>query len=107
MYTTIRGDGKGILFQTIMDEASFEELLRIQNRMASLVAREAETDTKIKILTIIDEITGQKKKKVQVEHLIIEATNQGMTEKEVTDTLDKLKTDGLLAEPERGYVIKT
>jgi len=90
-----------------MDEASFEELLRIQNRMASLVSQEAEVDTKIKILTVIDDITGHKKKKVQVEHVVIEARNQGMSESEAANTIEKLIDDGLLAMPEQGYIVKT
>ncbi len=90
-----------------MDEASFEELLRIQNRMASLVAREAEVDIKIKILTVIDDITGNKKKKIQVEHVVIEAKNQGLSEREAVNTIEKLIDDGILAMPEEGYIVKT
>lgn len=90
-----------------MDATDFEELLRIQNRMASLVANEVEVDGKIKVLSIIDDITGNKKKKVQIEHIMIECRNQGMSESQVASTLEKLKSDGLLVEPEDGYVAKT
>lgn len=90
-----------------MNEFDFEELLRVQNRMASLVSREAEVDSKIKILTLIDDLTHGKKKKVQVEHIIIEGKAQGMSESEVVSTIEKLKVDGLLAEPEIGFVQKT
>lgn len=101
------GEEKYIFSYFAMDEASFEELLRIQNRMASLVSQEAEVDTKIKVLSLIDDITGHKKKKVQVEHVIIEAHHQGMTESEVTSTIDKLIDDGILEMPENGYIVKT
>jgi hypothetical protein len=107
MYTGSRGNGKSIVFPQYMDQTDFEDLLRIQNKMASLVAREAEVDSKIKILTLMDEITGNKRKKIQVEHIIIEGKHQGMSEREITSTLEGLKDDGILAEPETGYVIKT
>jgi DNA replicative helicase MCM subunit Mcm2 (Cdc46/Mcm family) len=90
-----------------MDEADFEDLLRVQNRMAQMVAREAETDIKIKLLTIIDEMITPKRKKIQVELLLIEAESQGMSEGEILATIDKLKDDDILIEPEQGYIQKT
>ncbi|RJQ17127.1 hypothetical protein C4573_03665 [Candidatus Woesearchaeota archaeon] len=90
-----------------MNESDFEELLKVQNKMASLVSREAEVDSKIKILSLMDDLTTGKKKKIQVEHLIVEAKNQGMSEAEVLSTVDKLKDDGLLAEPESGFIEKS
>lgn len=91
----------------VMDEASFEELLRIQNNMASLVVQEAEVDSKIKVLTIIDAITGGKKKKVQTEHLLIECQNEGMSENEAMRTLDTLRSDGLISDVDVGYIVRS
>ncbi len=90
-----------------MDSTSFEELLRIQNNMASLLAQEAETDNKIKVLSIIDDLTTKTRKKVQVEMVLIEAQSQGLTEAETLRTIDQLVNDRLIYQPEAGYVQKT
>lgn len=89
-----------------MDATSFEELLRIQNNMASLLAQEAETDNKIKVLSIIDDLTTRSRKKIQVESVLIEAQNQGLSEGETLRTIDQLISDRLIIQPEPGYVQK-
>lgn len=92
----------------ILDETEFEEIIKIQNRMAQMVARETEVDDKIKVISIFDELVGaQKKKRVPKEALIIEAVSQGMTEKEVLDLIEKIKSDGIFVESEPGYLQKT
>ncbi|MBU0471746.1 MAG: hypothetical protein KKF89_02545 [Nanoarchaeota archaeon] len=87
-----------------MDEFDFDRLMEIQRMTASSIRRESEVDNKIKILDILNELTATKGKKVQVEEVIIEAGVQGLGESEVLSTLDSLKADGILKEPEIGYV---
>jgi DNA replicative helicase MCM subunit Mcm2 (Cdc46/Mcm family) len=87
-----------------MDDFDFDKLMDIQRMTASRIRQESEVDDKIKVLDIINEITAVKGKKVLVEEVIIEAGLQGLAESEVMRTIDALKADGLLKEPETGYV---
>jgi DNA replicative helicase MCM subunit Mcm2 (Cdc46/Mcm family) len=87
-----------------MDEADFEDLMRIQRMMASRLAQETEQDNQIKVLDVINSMLTGKKKKVATEEVIIECVAQGMTEGEVTATISRLKTDRLITEPEPGFL---
>ncbi|MFH1589130.1 MAG: hypothetical protein ABIB43_01020 [archaeon] len=87
-----------------MDDTDFDRLMEIQRTTASSIRQESEVDNKIKILDILNELTTTKGKKVQVEEVIIEAGIQGLGEAEVLATLDALKSDGMIREPDIGYV---
>lgn len=89
----------------VLDDLDFDDVMKLQRQMASSVVNDFELDSKIKILTIFDELVG-KKSKIQTEKLIIEAENRGMSEKEIINTIDKLKKDGMLSEPQPGYLQK-
>ncbi len=89
----------------VLDEKEFDDVMRLQKQMSSSVIDEFELDSKIKILTIFDEVAGSKKK-IQTEKLLIEAENQGMSEFEVMSTVEKLKKDNMLFEPQPGYLQK-
>ena len=91
----------------ILDETEFDELIRIQRQMAGMIAREAEVDNKIKVIEIVDSLTSSKKKRIQVESIIIECQLQGLSEKEVLLIIEQLKDDGILLQMESGYVQKT
>lgn len=87
-----------------MDDSDFDRLMEIQRMTASSIRQESEVDNKIKILNILTDMTTSKGKKIQVEEVIIEAGAQGLAEAEVMATLDALKVDGMVKEPEIGYV---
>ncbi|NQU98048.1 hypothetical protein HQ533_01150 [Candidatus Woesearchaeota archaeon] len=87
-----------------MDDSDFDRLMEIQRMTASSIRQESEVDNKIKILDILNEFTASKGKKILVEAVIIEAGIQGLAESEVMTTLDALKSDGTVKEPEPGYV---
>lgn len=89
----------------VLDDTEFDEVMKLQRQLASSMMNDFEMDNKIKLLTIFDEVVG-KKKKVQTEQVISEAENQGMTEMEITATIEKLKRDGILFEPQPGYLQK-
>lgn len=72
--------------------------------MASRIRLESEVDNKIKILDILNSLSGPKGKKIQVEEVIIEAGIQGLSEAEVIATIDSLKRDRLVREPEIGFI---
>ncbi len=82
----------------------FDRLMEIQRRTASRIRQETEVDNKIKILDIMNNLSALKGKKVQVEAIILEAGMQGMSEDDTIATLDSLKRDRLVIEPEVGYV---
>ena len=87
-----------------MDEAEFEELMRRQRMALRAVTNESETDSKIKLMDIINDLVTDRNRKVQREAVIIEAESQGMDEAEVQRVLAQLKTDHMIIEPEPGYV---
>ena len=63
----------------VLDEKDFDDVMRLQKQLTSSMIDEFELDSKIKVLTIYDEVASGKKK-VQTEKLLIEAENQGMSE---------------------------
>jgi DNA replicative helicase MCM subunit Mcm2 (Cdc46/Mcm family) len=89
-----------------MDQADFDDLMRRQNMMLRSVADESETDSKIKLMDIINDLVTDRNRKVHKEAVIIEAGAQGMDEAEVERVLVLLKADHFLIEPEPGFVKK-
>lgn len=87
-----------------MDEADFENLMRIQRMTLRSVANESETESKIKLMSIINDLVTDKNKKVHKEAVLIEAQAEGMTEAEVERDFKALKDDHLIIEPEPGFV---
>ncbi len=87
-----------------MDEADFEDLMRIQRMMAGRIASETETESKIKLMSIINDLVTDKNKKIHKEAMLVEAEAQGMTEAEVTRVLKSLKDDHFIIEPEEGFI---
>jgi DNA replicative helicase MCM subunit Mcm2 (Cdc46/Mcm family) len=89
----------------VLDEKEFDDVMRLQRQLSSSVIDEFELDSKIKVLALIDEVAGTKKK-IHTEKLLIEAANQGISEFEVMSTIEKLKKDNLIFEPQPGYLQK-
>ncbi len=87
-----------------MEPNDFEELLKIQRTMASRIVEESTTDAKIKLYNLISSITTGKKKRIPLEQIIIVAEEEGFTEREVMRTLDELKADNMVSEPEEGFI---
>lgn len=87
-----------------MDESDFEDLMRIQRLMASRIASESETDSKIKLMSIINDMVTDKNKKISKEALLVEAEAQGMTEAEVDRVIKALKDDHFIIESEEGFI---
>lgn len=87
-----------------MDEAEFEEIMRIQRMALRSVTNESEQDNKIKLMTIINQMITPKKNKIQKESVLIEAQVEGMTETDIERTLAALKSDRMITEPETGYI---
>jgi hypothetical protein len=81
-----------------MDPYDFEELMRSQNMMLRSVANESETDSKIKILGIINSLVTDRRKKVHKEALIIQAEQEGMTMNEIDRIITSLISDRVIEE---------
>ncbi len=81
----------------------FDRLMEIQRFTASRIRQEAEVDNKIKVLEIISDL-ADKRGRVQIEAIIIEAYAQGLSESEVLSIIDSIKKDGVLKEVEQGFV---
>jgi len=81
----------------------FDRLIEIQRMTASKIRQEAEVDNKVKLLGILSDLASSKRR-IQVEEVIIEAGMQGMSEGAVMSTLNALKLDRLLSEPEPGII---
>ncbi len=73
----------------------FDDIIRVQNLMASRIAQEDEVDLKIKIIDMISQLTG-KKKSIQVEDLIVEAQYESIDESTVLKMLDDLVLDKMI-----------
>lgn len=89
----------------VLDGTDFDDVIRLQRQLQSSMIDDFELDSKIKVLTIFDELVGSKKK-IQTEKLLIEVEHRGMGELEAVSVIDKLKKDGLLFEPQPGYLQK-
>ena len=87
-----------------MDEAEFEELMRIQRMTLRSVADESETNDKIKLMNIINNMVTSKRRKIHKESIILEAQLEGMGETDVDRFLDLLKKDRMITEPEEGFI---
>ena len=87
-----------------MDEATFEELMKIQSLTASSLANESEMDDTIKVLSIIREVVPTTGGLIQVESVLVECRAQGYPDSKVLRILEKLKEDKLISESKRGYV---
>jgi DNA replicative helicase MCM subunit Mcm2 (Cdc46/Mcm family) len=87
-----------------MDPVDFEDLLRQQNMMFRSVALENETDNKIRLMDIINSLVTDKNRKVQRAVVILEAENHGLSEDESQRLLELMKIDGMIIEPEPGYI---
>lgn len=87
-----------------MDQSDFDELIRSQNSMLRSVAAESETDSKIRMMGIINDLVTDRNRKVQKEAVLVEAETQGIFESEAERIMDLLLADGMIIEPEPGYV---
>lgn len=79
----------------MVDRLDFDEIIRIQNLIASRIATENEVDNKLLVIDIINQLQG-KKKYVQVEEVILEANYQNISGDEILRLLDELNKDNVI-----------
>jgi hypothetical protein len=90
-----------------MDEEEFQNLLRQQRFLAQSIVQESSMDSKIKLMDIINGLVTNKNKKIHIEAVVVEAVNEGMTEKEALTMIDELKADHLVYETTPGFLQRT
>jgi len=83
---------------------NFDELMKIQQQMAGRIMQESETDQKLELMDIINSLTTIRRPKVQVEQVILEAQNHGMTEDQALRAIDELIDFGYVTQPEEGFL---
>lgn len=88
-----------------MDEAGFDELMRVQRSMASRLRQENELDRKVKLLSIIQGLNPDRKGRILTEQIVVEAVSEGFTEGDVESLLDELEKDGYLQRVEMGIMM--
>lgn len=109
MYTSIGGRQSEHFFvyrlphMLSMKPDDFDEMLRIQRMMSDRVMQEQRTDHKITVLNALQEL-GASSKPVQVEALLLEIQNQGVSADQALNLLEELRTDHLVSRVQQGYV---
>ncbi|MFH0870387.1 MAG: hypothetical protein V1866_05015 [archaeon] len=87
-----------------MDQSDFDDLIRTQNMMLRSVTNESETDSKISMMDIINDMVTDRNRKAQKEAVLVEAEMRGISDSEANRIIDALKDDGIIIEPEPGYI---
>lgn len=87
-----------------MDESDFDDIMDLQRTLAQEAAQEQETDNKIELMSLINELTDAKNM-VQKEKVIIEARHKSISEETTLELIEKLKSDNFLVE--KGGYLKT
>lgn len=86
-----------------MKPDDFDEVLRIQRMMSERVMQEQRTDHKITVLNALNEL-GADKKPVQIEAVIIEVQNRGVSAQQTQNLLEELSKEHMIARNKQGYV---
>jgi len=83
-----------------------DRLIAYQNMLQKSLRKEEQTDKKIDLLTIINQLTFGPRNLVQKEQIIVEAISRGFTEKEVEIYLHELIKENIIYESSPGFIKK-
>ena len=84
----------------------FNNMMEYQNMVMKRLRKEQQTDKKIELLSIINQLTSGPRNMVQTEQILIEANARGFTNEETEKLLDKLIEDNIIYESSSGYIKK-
>ena len=90
-----------------MDENDWNDLMNLQRTLAQRIMTESDTDMKIKVLNIINDLNTDKQGRFRKEALLIETRHNGIQDSETQRVIDSLKGDGMLAENNSGLMQRT
>lgn len=88
-----------------MNPDSFEELMKVQRSMASRLHVENELDKKVDLLSLIQSLVPDRRGRILMESIVVEARQEGFSEEEVDRLLDALQSDGYLKRIEDGIMM--
>ena len=81
----------------------FGELLRIQRMLQEKARQEIEQDNTAELMALVSSLVPEGKK-VQLEHIYVVAGQKGFTEDEVKGVLKSFVHDGIMFQPQVGYI---
>jgi len=82
----------------------FDEIMNIQRSMSSRLMNEAAVDRKLEFIELVSSLKTDKKGRIQIETIIIEAKLAGITESESNSLILELERDSYLKKLEPGFV---
>lgn len=84
----------------------FDNLMEYQKMLRNRLRTEQQTDKKIELLSIINQLTSGPRNMVQIEQVLIEASSQGFSNDETRDLIDKLIEENIIYESSSGFIKK-
>lgn len=87
-----------------MNQKDFDEIMKVQQLMSQRLMQEQQTDHKIDVLNIVQDLTENGKRPAQVEAVLVELELSGIPSDEAQDIISELVRDRLLSRPRSGYV---
>lgn len=87
-----------------MNQKDFDEIMKVQQLMSQRLMQEQQTDHKIDVLNIVQDLTENGKRPAQVEAVLVELELSGIPSDEAQDIITELVRDRLLSRPRSGYV---
>lgn len=87
-----------------MNQKDFDEIMKVQQLMSQRLMQEQQTDHKIDVLNIVQDLTENGKKPAQVEAVLVELEMCGIPSDEAQDIINGLISDRLLSRPRSGYL---
>ena len=84
----------------------FDNLMEYQKMVKNRLRNEQQTDKKIELLSLINQLTSGPKNMVQVEQVLVEAKSRGYTNEEIHDLIDKLIEENIIYESSPGFIKK-
>lgn len=84
----------------------FNNLMEYQKMIRKNLRTEQNTDRKIDLLSIINQLTSGPKNIVQVEQIILEANSRGFTADETRAIIDNLIEENIIFESSPGLIKK-
>ena len=81
----------------------FDEIMRIQKMLNESTRREIQDDRLSELMALVNSLIPYGKK-IQIEVIFYAGLDRGFSEKEIRDVLNRYIKDGLLFQPEVGYI---
>jgi hypothetical protein len=88
-----------------MREDEFDDLMRVQRSMAGRLRQENEMDRKVKLMSLIQGMRADRRGRILLESIMVEASTEGFPDDETDRLLDSLQEDGFLKRVEDGVMM--